>query len=89
MGAPELVSLLANGASRFSPGQGCPPDSGIPDYRGPDSPPASPMTIQQFTASREYRQRYWARNHLGWRHMARTQPTPATGRWLPSSDVGC
>ena len=32
------------------------------------------MTIRQFTTSREYRQRYWARNHLGWRHMAATEP---------------
>jgi NAD-dependent SIR2 family protein deacetylase len=49
-------------------------DSGIPDYRGPDSPPANPMTIRQFITSRDYRRRYWARNHLGWRHMAQTQP---------------
>ncbi len=55
-------------------GAGVSTDSGIPDYRSPDSPPANPMTIRQFTSSREYRQRYWARNHLGWRHMAQTDP---------------
>ena len=49
-------------------------DSGIPDYRSPDSPPANPMTIRQFTSSRDYRRRYWARNHLGWRHMAAAEP---------------
>lgn len=49
-------------------------DSGIPDYRGPDSPPSNPMTIRQFTSDREFRQRYWARNHIGWRHMHETMP---------------
>ena len=49
-------------------------DSGIPDYRGPDSPPSNPMTIRQFTSDPAFRQRYWARNHVGWRHMHATLP---------------
>ena len=49
-------------------------DSGIPDYRGPDSPPSNPMTIGQFTSDPVFRQRYWARNHVGWRHMDATLP---------------
>lgn len=55
-------------------GAGVSTDSGIPDYRGPDSPPSNPMTIQQFTGDAAFRQRYWARNHVGWRHMADTLP---------------
>ena len=55
-------------------GAGMSTDSGIPDYRGPDSPPSNPMTIRQFTTDPVFRQRYWARNHVGWRHMDETLP---------------
>ena len=74
MDGPELVRLLSGRRVAVLTGAGLSTDSGIPDYRGPDSPPANPMTIRQFISSREYRQRYWTRNHLGWQHMAQTQP---------------
>ena len=74
MQAPELVNLLAGRTIAVLTGAGISTDSGIPDYRGPDSPPSNPMTIQQFTSSPAFRQRYWARNHIGWRHMAARRP---------------
>jgi NAD-dependent SIR2 family protein deacetylase len=72
--APELVALLTRRRVAVLTGAGMSTDSGIPDYRGPDSPPSNPMTIRQFTSDPVFRQRYWARNHVGWRHMDDTLP---------------
>jgi len=72
--SPQLVALLAGRRIAVLTGAGISTDSGIPDYRGPDSPPSNPMTIQQFTSDPVFRQRYWARNQVGWRHMDNRLP---------------
>jgi NAD-dependent SIR2 family protein deacetylase len=72
----DLASLIAGGDVVVLSGAGLSTDSGIPDYRGETGRArnATPMTFQEFTGSAEARQRYWARSHLGWRHVAHARP---------------
>jgi NAD-dependent SIR2 family protein deacetylase len=67
-----LVDLFRQGNVTVLSGAGLSTESGIPDYRGPSGQArrvGQPMTYQAFTGSAEARQRYWARSHLGWRHV--------------------
>ena len=74
-----LADLLASGEAVILSGAGLSTESGIPDYRGPTglarrASGSTPMTYQAFTGSAAARRRYWARSHLGWRHIAGALP---------------
>lgn len=60
-------------------GAGCSTESGIPDYRGVDTPPRTrpPIQHKEFVDKPEMRRRYWARSMLGWPRLSGARPNAA------------
>ncbi len=75
----ELVQLVRGRRVVALTGAGCSTESGIPDYRGPDTPPRArpPIQHREFIDHAAVRQRYWARSVLGWLRFSAAQPNPA------------
>ena len=71
-GAREVLSQASSVV--VLTGAGISTDSGVPDYRGPNSVRATPMMYGEFVSDPLARKRYWARNYQGWAHVSRAQP---------------
>lgn len=74
-----LVQLLRDRRVVALTGAGCSTESGIPDYRGPDTPPRArpPIQHREFVDRSDARRRYWARSVLGWSRFSAARPNPA------------
>lgn len=71
-------------------GAGCSTESGIPDYRGVDTPPRTRASIQhrEFVDRAEARRRYWARSLLGWPRLAAARPNAGHRALAALEEIG-
>jgi len=68
IGFEALVDLLRNRSVTVLSGAGISTESGIPDYRGPDTRETdhTPIRYQEFVSEKATRRHYWARSTVGW-----------------------
>ena len=71
------LALLRDRPVAVLTGAGMSTGSGLPDYRGREAVPRSPMTYQEFIGHDLARRRYWARSTVGWEQFRRARPGPA------------
>jgi NAD-dependent deacetylase sirtuin 4 len=71
-----LAGLMAQRRVLVLSGAGLSTESGIPDYRSPESlaRARTPVTYQAFVKEPSVRQRYWARSVVGWPRMRSRAP---------------
>ena len=75
-GFRELCALLKGKRIALLTGAGCSTESGIPDYRGPETRKRArnPVQYREFVDKPQARRRYWARALVGWSRFSATAP---------------
>jgi NAD+-dependent protein deacetylase sirtuin 4 len=71
-------------------GAGCSTESGIPDYRGPETArrARNPVQYRAFTSDPEARRRYWARSMIGWPRFQAARPNAAHHALAAAEEAG-
>lgn len=75
----RLVALLRGRRVAVLSGAGCSTESGIPDYRGPETRrrARNPIQYRAFVSEAAARTRYWSRSAIGWPRIAAARPNAA------------
>ncbi len=85
-----LIALMRGQRVVVLTGAGCSTASGIPDYRGANTPPRKrpPIQHREFIDRPEMRRRYWARSMLGWPMLSSARPNSAHGELAALEHAG-
>jgi len=90
IGFEDLVRLLENTSTVVLSGAGVSTESGIPDYRGPETRKneRSPIRYDSFVNDADARRHYWARATVGWPSFRQTEPNPGHDALARLEDAG-
>jgi NAD-dependent SIR2 family protein deacetylase len=85
-----LLDLLRGRRTVVLAGAGCSTESGIPDYRSPESLQRArkPIQYQEFVRSEAARARYWARSSVGWIRFSAARPNAGHAALAKLEDAG-